>query len=109
MLRVKGALTPSASEPMASALLLLIVTVCAAAVCPTPTVAKLSCAGVPAIPVPTCPLPFKGIDTGVTPDVEDETTSVAPMGPVAAGVNTICTVQLLAALNVTPHVVAAIE
>jgi hypothetical protein len=45
----------------------------------------------------------------MTPEVDEETASVAAMAPVALGVKTICTVQLLPLASSAPQVVAAIE
>ena len=61
------------------------------------------------IPVTTCPIPLNGTWTGVTPAVDDDTTSVADICPTAAGVKPTCTVQLLPVASVAPHVLALHE
>ncbi len=86
-----------------------MVTACAVLDWPAATTGKLSCAGFVARPLAISPEPLRGTETGATPLVEDETASVAAMAPVALGVKTICTVQLLPLFSSAPQVVAATE
>ena len=86
-----------------------MVTDCAALDWPTATTAKVSWAGLVAKPLVSCPEPLRGTDAAATPVVEDETTSVAAMEPVALGVKTICAVQLLPLFKSAPQVVETTE
>ena len=70
---------------------------------------NVSCVGFVAKPEVSWPEPFSGTETGVTPVVDEETTSVAAMAPVAPGVKTICAVQLLPLLSKAPQVVVGTE
>ena len=73
------------------------------------TTGNVSCVGFVARPAVSCPEPFSGTETGATPEVDEETTSVAAMAPVAAGVKTICAVQLVPLLSKAPQVVEGME
>ena len=71
---------------------------------PAAITGKVICDGFAAKPVANCPAPFSGTETAETPEVEEETASVAEMEPVADGVKTICAVQLLPLASDEPQV-----
>jgi len=86
----------------------LMVTVCAALDWPVTVAGKVNCAGLTFSPFVAVAEPFSGTETGFTPRVEEEITSVAALPPEAPGVKTTCTVQLLPVSKVAPQVVAPV-
>jgi len=106
---LNGALAASESDPISYPLELVTVTACAVLDCPAATTAKAICDGFVARPVESCPDPFNCTVAGATPEVDDDTASVAAIAPVADGVNTICALQLLPLSSVAPHVIPVIE
>ena len=76
---------------------------------PAATTGNAIWAGLVAKPEARIPEPLSGTEIGATPEVDEETASEAAMAPVAPGVKTICTVQLLPFASSAPQVVAAME
>jgi hypothetical protein len=107
--RTNGALIASANVPTAYPLLLVIVTGTAVLARPTPTVENVTCAGLLPSPPGSCPAPFRATETAATPRVDEETARVAAMAPLADGVKTTWTVQLLSVARLVPQVVALME
>lgn len=87
----------------------MTVTGCAVLDWPAATTGNAIWAGLVARPEARIPEPFSGTEAGATPKVDEETASVAAMAPVALGVKTIWTVQLLPLASSAPQVVAAME
>ena len=83
-------------------------TVCATLACPIVACVNAICAGLALRPDAAIPAPLNATATAFTPNVEDETVSVAAFPPVAVGVKITCTVQLLPLFSVAPHVVVPV-
>jgi hypothetical protein len=102
-------LTPTESTEAAYALVLLMVTVCAALVPPCATAPKLNVAGLMFRPDAVCPVPLSPTSTAATPGDEEEIFKVPALPPVVAGLKTTCITQLAPAASVAPHDVPEIE
>jgi hypothetical protein len=106
--RLKGAAVVSVSAVAAKLPVLVTVTVCAALEAPVIVDGKVNFEGLTPSPVVTVPLPFSGTESGVTPSVDEESTSVAALPPDVAGVKITCTVQLLPLFRAAPQVLVPI-